>query len=90
MKKCLITAMVLSFGIAASATAPSAESREQMASAHEQMAKCLRSEAPVQDCHQQMREQCQNMKNAEGCPMMGKMGKGPMRNRKANSPTTEK
>ena len=49
---------------------PSIETREQMAQAHEKMALCLRSDVSVQDCHQQMRQQCQDMKGHGGC-MMG-------------------
>ncbi|MEK6773515.1 MAG: hypothetical protein AABY64_06225 [Bdellovibrionota bacterium] len=73
-----------------SQAAPSTESREQMAKSHEKMALCLRSEASIQDCRQQMHEQCQNMKDKGGCFMMGKMGRGMMENRKKNDSTKDK
>ena len=34
--------------------APTKEMREKMASAHEQMAACLRSDRPTSDCHAEM------------------------------------
>lgn len=101
MKKYIITiSMALAFSTGALAaessqaqkdlqTVPSKELREQMAQAHEKMATCLRSDVSVQDCHQQMREQCQDMKGDGGC-MMGKMGKGMMKNFKKNSSTKDK
>lgn len=101
MKKYIITlSMALAFStgtLAAessqaqkgSQAVPSKESREQMAQAHDKMAMCLRSDVSVQDCHQQMREQCQDMKDDGGC-MMGKMGRGMMKNFKKNAPTKDK
>jgi hypothetical protein len=50
---------------------PSKEMREKMASLHEQMAACLRSEKPIADCHSQMMKSCQDTMGEEGCPMMG-------------------
>ena len=73
-----------------SPAAPSKELREQMAKAHEKMALCLRSEVSVEDCHQQMREQCQDMKSEGGCFMMGKMGRGMMEHHKKNKSTKDK
>lgn len=52
--------------------------REQMAILHEKMAQCLRSEKSLQECHQELRAQCQEMIGTEGCPMMG-MGQGLMK-----------
>lgn len=87
MKKYIMTipmALVFSIGALAAESSPTQkELREQMAQAHEKMALCLRSEVPVEDCHQQMREQCRdNM--GDGACMMGKMGKGTMRKFKKN------
>lgn len=73
-----------------SSTAPSKELREQMAKAHEKMALCLRSETSVHDCHDQMRAQCQDMKNGDGCFMMGKMGRGMMGKHKKSDSTKDK
>ncbi len=52
--------------------APSKEMRAQMATIHEQMAACLRSDKPIADCHAEMVQSCQKV----GCPM-GAMGMGP-------------
>ncbi len=100
MKKNIVTiamAFVFSAGVFAAESAqaqkespatPTKEMREQMAKNHEKMALCLRSEATIQDCHEQMREQCQDMKSEGGCFMMdkGMMGKGMMKNRKKSDP----
>jgi|SRR5882672_10415239 len=37
--------------------APSKEMRAKMASAHEQLAACLRSDRPIADCHEEMMKQ---------------------------------
>jgi hypothetical protein len=55
--------------------APSKEMREKMATLHEQMAACLRSDKPMADCRTEMMKNCQSMMGDQGCPMMG-MGKG--------------
>jgi hypothetical protein len=68
-----------------SAEAPSKESREKMAAAHENMAQCLRSEATIEDCHKQMMDQCHDTNG--DCPMMGK---GMMQHHKAHKKQTEK
>lgn len=39
-----------------SATGPSAESRAEMAAAHEKMAACLRSTRPIGECHAEMKK----------------------------------
>ena len=47
------------------------EQRAEMATRHEKMAECLRSDKPMSDCHKQMQAGCKE----GGCPMMGqKMG----------------
>ena len=51
--------------------APSKEMREKMASVHEQMASCLRSDKPVGDCRAQMMKQCGEMMGQKDCSMMG-------------------
>lgn len=88
MKKHLITAFIalaFSTGVSAAETkkessaVPSKETRESMAMTYEKMAQCLRSEEPIQDCHQKMREQCQGVKDEGGCFMMEHNGKGMMR-----------
>ncbi len=88
MKKSLLTAsIILAFSMGSMANessqvqkdskaAPSKESREQMAAVHEKMALCLRSDSSIEDCHEQMRGQCHDMKDEGHCSMMGKMGKG--------------
>lgn len=54
------------------------EQRMKMATAHEQMAACLRTDRPLADCHQEMMKTCQDtMGTGAGmCPMMGGMGMG--------------
>jgi hypothetical protein len=58
-----------------SATAsPSPEARQQMAEAHEQMAACLRSDKPFEECRSQMQQlhkRCVAAMGAQGCPMWG-------------------
>jgi hypothetical protein len=58
---------------------PSKEMREKMASLHEQMAACLRSDKPIADCRSQMMKSCEDTMGEKGCPMMGHgmMGSGP-------------
>jgi hypothetical protein len=50
------------------------EQRDKMASMHEKMAACLRSDKPMSECHSEMRKNCQEMMGKNGCPMMGEMG----------------
>jgi hypothetical protein len=54
--------------------APSKEMREKMATLHERMAACLRSDKPIAECHTEMRKNCQELMGKDGCPRMG-MGK---------------
>jgi hypothetical protein len=54
---------------------PSKETREKMATLHEQMAACLRSDKPVTECHTEIMKNCQDVMGEDGCPMMG-MGWG--------------
>jgi len=55
---------------------PSKEVREKMATLHEQMAACLRSDKSIDECRAEMRRSCAQMVGAESCPLMG-MGRGP-------------
>src|SRR5690242_17690453 len=62
-------------------SAPTKEMREKMATLHEQMAACLRSDKPISECRPEMMKHCQAMMGTEGCSKMmgGKMmhmGKG--------------
>jgi hypothetical protein len=50
---------------------PSKEMREKMASMHERMATCLRSEKPFAECRDEMMKSCQQLSGENGCPMMG-------------------
>jgi hypothetical protein len=54
---------------------PSKEMREKMATLHEQMAACLRSDKPITQCRTEMMTSGQNVMGKDGCPMMG-MGRG--------------
>lgn len=66
---------------------PTAEQREKLAVAHEQMAACLRSEKPFEVCHAEMRASCQQTMGAHGCPMMGGgMGMGMRRGMMGGAP----
>jgi hypothetical protein len=47
------------------------EQREKMATIHEQIAACLRSEKPISECHKEAMKSCQDMVGKEGCSMMG-------------------
>jgi hypothetical protein len=51
--------------------APSKEMRARMASVHEQMAVCLRSDKAFVDCRSEMMKSCHEMMGARDCPMMG-------------------
>jgi len=73
-------ALILGTGAALSAEPPahghpvlSKEQREKMATIHEQMAACLRSDKAIADCHKEAMKSCQEMMGKEDCPMMGGM-----------------
>ena len=53
-------------------SAPSKEMREKMATLHEQMATCLRSDKSIAECHTDMMKSCQDVVGKDGCLMMGK------------------
>ena len=72
----VVAAVMLSgFAVGANAPAgppePSKEMRAKMATLHEQMATCLRSDKPVKDCRAEMMKSCQQLGNDQSCPMMG-------------------
>lgn len=75
-----IAAMTAAFAAdppaAAQQPAPSKEMREKMATLHEQMAACLRSDKPFAECRAEMMKNCQSTMGAKGCPMMDMMGMG--------------
>lgn len=60
----------------AAPSTPTREMRERMATLHEQMAACLRSDKPVTECRTQMLQHCQSMMGNQGCTRM--MGTGGM------------
>jgi hypothetical protein len=79
----------------AAPSSPTKEMRERMATLHEQMAACLRSDKPVSECRTEMLKHCQAMMGNQGCTrMMGRagmmgMGKGmhgPMTSSPPSSP----
>ena len=55
-------------------SAPSREMREQMATMHDQMASCLRSDKSITECRTVMKQKCQEMMGQQGCQGMGDMG----------------
>ena len=48
----------------------SKEQREKMATIHEQMAACLRSDKPMADCHKEAMKSCQDAMGKNWCSMM--------------------
>ena len=54
-----------------SQAAPSKEMREKMATVHEHMASCLRSDKSVAECRTEMMKSCRETMGAQSCPMMG-------------------
>jgi hypothetical protein len=55
--------------------APSREMRQKMATVHEQMATCLRSEKSIIECRTEMMRSCHDVVGKDSCPMMD-MGRG--------------
>jgi hypothetical protein len=53
-------------------TEPSKEMREKMATMHEQMAACLRSDKPIAECHKEAMKSHEEMMGKDVCPMMEK------------------
>lgn len=89
MKTTIVTMAMLALSLATTAlgaekTKPSAkresmqmtsEQRKSMATAHEKMAECLRSDKAFDACQKEMMQSCQEMMGKDGCPMMGQMSK---------------
>ena len=73
----LIAAMIIGWGTASAAEPPAAppepskETRAKMASAHERMAACLRSDKAIAECRSEMMKSCREIMGEQGCPMMG-------------------
>ena len=72
----LIAASGAAFAADAPTTAPSKEMREQMATLHEQMAACLRSEKSMSECRTEMMKSCQSTMGSQGCSTAMGMGMG--------------
>jgi hypothetical protein len=81
-KKTILPTLIAAAVLAGAATAaehtspsgmpePSRETREKMATLHERMAACLRSDKSVSDCRHEMQQHCRTMMGAQNCPMMG-------------------
>jgi|SRR5579871_1979384 len=68
-----------------SAREPSKDLREKMATVHEQMAACLRSEKSFAECRSQMLSNCRQSGDGQTCPMMG-LGRGKGRGRMQSPP----
>ncbi len=73
---CFMASMLIS-GIALGAESasaappePSKETRAKMATMHEQMATCLRSDRSFSDCRSEMMKGCKETMSDYGCPMM--------------------
>ena len=90
----LIASLVISWAAVAAEGAPPAsaepskEMRAKMASVHERMAACLRSDKPFADCRREMMKSCQKLMGEHGCPMMG-MHDGMMNDGMMKGPTSE-
>lgn len=73
--------------------APTKEMREKMASLHEQMAACLRSDKSITECRQTLMRSCRDSLGPHDCPMMGMgmmgMGMGPGRGRETPPPKAD-
>jgi hypothetical protein len=75
----LIATLALIFGASAALAAEppsqghptmSKEQREKMATIHEQIAACLRSDKPVADCHKEAMKSCQDAMGKGWCSSM--------------------
>ena len=77
----LVSVISLSVGLAFAETAAkegahtmTKEQREKMATHHESMAACLRSEKSMKECHEEMHKSCGEHMGKDACPMMGEKG----------------
>ena len=64
----------------------SKEMREKMATVHEQMAACLRSDRSIAECRKEMMNSCREIVGDHGCPMMGMGGPHIMKKRPLDTP----
>jgi hypothetical protein len=64
------------FAANAPTTAPSKAMREQMATLHEQMAACLRSDKSMSECRTEMMSSCQGLMGSQGCRTAMGIGMG--------------
>lgn len=95
----LIASLVISWAAVAAegpppaSAEPSKEMRAKMASVHERMAACLRSDKPIADCRREMMKSCQKLLGEHGCPMMGMhdgmMNDGMMNDGMMKGPTSD-
>jgi hypothetical protein len=81
IQKSLLASLTVILGSSASAAlaaepasaapaAPSKEMREKMATFHEQLAACLRSDKPIAECHKEAMKHHHEMMGKDGCPMI--------------------
>lgn len=84
MKKSMFLAVMITMALLSTtsfaenkkkAMAMTPEQRQSMATAHDKMATCLRSEKTAEDCKKEMMESCEETMGKDGCNMMGKKGK---------------
>jgi hypothetical protein len=64
--------------------------RAKMATLHEQMAACLRSDKSFSDCRGEMMKGCQQLMGEHGCPMMGMGGHKQMMQDSSSAASKEK
>ncbi len=62
---------------------PSQDARAKMATVHEQMAACLRSDMPIAHCRAKMMTRCQGVMGKPGCSSMGMNAAAPAANKRA-------
>lgn len=65
-----VAAAALATEPSASQSPPSKETRGKMATLHEKMAACLRSDKALADCREEMQQNCLAMMGDQGCPTM--------------------
>ncbi|OFZ19423.1 MAG: hypothetical protein A2X94_13880 [Bdellovibrionales bacterium GWB1_55_8] len=73
-----IAATLFSGAVFAATNEPTTQQRKEMASLHEKMAACLRSDKTMTECRTEMQKQCQTAKDKNACSMAGMGRMGPM------------
>lgn len=68
----MFVSLFFTIGAFASDSTVLREDRNKMAEMHMKMADCLKSEKPVSECHNEMKQSC-DMVGKDGCSMMGPM-----------------